>query len=318
MHAFFVMRAIWVDKMVDKICERYLYLKRGVYYFSRHVPVDVRQHHECDRIVICLKTKSKNAANRAATSIVHKLDDYWLGLRLQTLPISMARQPAAQPHVSFPAAPSLSDALAAYLALKADEKGPAFVRTATRNVGYVIAELGDRPIDNYTSLDAARFRDALFARGLSSSSAKRIFGSVRAITKLILYEHGLDLKNPFTGTYLPDKAYARTREPIPPTVIRHIQPECRQLDGDRRWIIALLSDPGMRLAEAVGLHLADLVVDAEIPHVIVQPHAWRPLKTKASNREIPLVGPALWAALNDPCFFPVTFLVNRKTEPVQF
>ena len=108
MHAFFVMRAIWVDKMVDKICERYLYLKRGVYYFSRHVPVDVRQHHECDRIVICLKTKSKNAANRAATSIVNKLDDYWLGLRLQTLPISMARQPAAQPHVSFPAPVSIT------------------------------------------------------------------------------------------------------------------------------------------------------------------------------------------------------------------
>ena len=52
----------------------------------------------------------------------------------------------------------------------------------------------------------------------------------------------------------------------------------------------------MRLAETVGLHLSDLVIDAEIPHVIVQVHAWRPLKTKASNREIPLIGAALWAA----------------------
>ena len=161
---FFLTHAIGVDKMVDKIRGHYLYLKRGIYYFSRHVPVDVRQHHECKRIVICLKTKSKNAANRAATSIVHKLDDYWLGLRLQTLPISMARPPAADPpHVSFSTAPSLSEALAAYLALKADEKGPAFVRTSTRNARYVIAELGDRPIDDYTSFDAARFRDALSA-----------------------------------------------------------------------------------------------------------------------------------------------------------
>ena len=171
-----------------------------------------------------------------------------------------------------------------------------FVRTATRNAGYVIAELGDRPIDNYTSLDAARIRDALFARGLSSSSAKRIFGSVRAIIRLTLSEHGLDHKNPFAGIYLPDKADARIREPIPLTVIRHLQQECRELDDDRRWIIALLSDTGMRPAETVGLHLSDLVIDAEIPHVIVKAHAWRPLKTKASNREIPLVGAALWAA----------------------
>jgi hypothetical protein len=66
-------------------------------------------------------------------------------------------------------------------------------------------------------------RHVLETHGLSSSSAKRIFGSVRAITRLILSEHGLDLKNPFTGTYLPDKADARIREPIPLTVIRHIQ-----------------------------------------------------------------------------------------------
>ena len=76
-----------------------------------------------------------------------------------------------------------------------------------------------------------------YLRGLSSSRAKRIFGSVRAITTLILSEHGLDLKNPFTGTYLPDKADARIREPIPLAVIRYLQLKCREIDDDRRWII---------------------------------------------------------------------------------
>ena len=84
MHTLFLLRAVGVDKMVDKTCGRYLYLKRGVYYFSRHVPIDVRLHHDCKRIVICLKTKSLDAADRAARSIAYKLDEYWLGLRLQT------------------------------------------------------------------------------------------------------------------------------------------------------------------------------------------------------------------------------------------
>ena len=85
MLTLFLLRAVGVDKMVDKKCGRYLYLKRGVYYFSRHVLIDVRQHHDCKRIVICLKTKSLDAADRAARSIACKLDEYWLGLRLQTI-----------------------------------------------------------------------------------------------------------------------------------------------------------------------------------------------------------------------------------------
>ena len=94
---------------------------------------------------------------------------------------------------------------------------------------------------------------------------------MRAIPKLILSEHGIDSKNPFSGTYLRDKADVVVREPIPLPVIRNIQQECRGLDDDVRWLIALLTDTGMRLAEAVGLPLADVVIDGEIPHVVV----WR-------------------------------------------
>ncbi|MGA0924732.1 MAG: DUF6538 domain-containing protein, partial [Lutimaribacter sp.] len=34
--------------------------KGGVFYFTRHVPADVRHHYAKGRIVICLKTRSKN------------------------------------------------------------------------------------------------------------------------------------------------------------------------------------------------------------------------------------------------------------------
>jgi len=39
-----------------------------------------------------------------------------------------------------------------------------------------------------------------------------------------------------------------------------------------------------------------LVLDDEMPHVIMQPHKHRPLKTSSSERVIPLVGVSLWAA----------------------
>ena len=56
----------------------YLWLKGGVFYFSRHVPNDVQKHYERPSIVICLKTSSKPAALKASRSIASKLDDFWL------------------------------------------------------------------------------------------------------------------------------------------------------------------------------------------------------------------------------------------------
>ena len=62
-------------------------------------------------------------------------------------------------------------------------------------------------------------------------------------------------------------------------------------------IIALVSDTVMRLSEAVGLAFDDLrLKNEEIPYVIVQNHPCRKLKTKGSERKIPLVGASLWVA----------------------
>ena len=60
--------------------------------------------------------------------------------------------------------------------------------------------------------------------------------------------------------------------------------------------MALISDTGMRLSEAAGLARDDIVLDADIPHIIIRPHPWRRLKTKGSERTLPLVGYSLWAA----------------------
>ena len=52
----------------------------------------------------------------------------------------------------------------------------------------------------------------------------------------------------------------------------------------------------MRLSEATGLAIDDIVLDVGIQHLIIQPHPWRRLKTKGSHRTIPLVGFSLWSA----------------------
>ena len=63
--------------------------------------------------------------------------------------------------------------------------------------------------------DAGRFRDYLFARGMSSSSVKRVFSSVRAVINLAIREQGLSVTNVFSGTFIPDDEVKKKRLPIP-------------------------------------------------------------------------------------------------------
>jgi integrase len=63
-----------------------------------------------------------------------------------------------------------------------------------------------------------------------------------------------------------------------------------------RWLVASVSDTGLRLAEAAGLLKSDLVLDVEIPFVRVSVHPWRAVKTSGSVRVVPLTNASLWAA----------------------
>jgi integrase len=52
----------------------------------------------------------------------------------------------------------------------------------------------------------------------------------------------------------------------------------------------------MRLAEGAGLLRSDFIEQDGILCVNIRPHPWRSLKTTSSERVIPLVGSAKWAA----------------------
>ena len=76
---------------------------------------------------------------------------------------------------------------------------------------------------------------------------------------------------PFSGVDIPPSD-AHKRHSISLEDIRRIQSECYQQDDELRHIVALISETGMRLAEAVGLHQDDLVLDTDVPYVQVREH----------------------------------------------
>tara|TARA_B110000305_G_C19338932_1_gene588053 strand:+ start:226 stop:1191 length:966 start_codon:yes stop_codon:yes gene_type:complete len=220
-----------------------------------------------------------------------KLESEWLTLRLADPTFT----PSPYIGNGLSLTLSLSDALALYIKLKAKTKPVTFESSARRNVSYLIEAVGDKDMATYTSLDAGSFRDHLLDKELAGASVKRVFSSIKAIYNLAASEYGLDGKNPFSKVYFPETNDTKARRPATEAELSQIQSECTSLNDEIRWLIALVSDTGMRLSEAAGLYWDDVKLDDGTPHVIIQPNAHRRLKTASSKRTIPVVGFSLWA-----------------------
>ena len=275
----------------------YTFLKGSVYYFSKSVPIDLRQHYRSSRIVQSLRTTSPRVAAEAANILNVRLQEYWRSLRFEK-----EKVPGLHLLVSYANSlqnndlPSIQCAKEFYLDKKGGGRGNTFESHTERAIKYLIECLGDRPLDQYTTRDACKLRDWLSSRGLKTASIRRNFNSIKALVSFCANESGLQISNPFSGVYLPSDEQTEKRLPIPLSAIRMMQKACFRQPDELRLVAALISDSGMRLSEALGLKSEDIDVTGSVPFVRIKNHPHRRLKTLTSVRTIPLVGSSLRAA----------------------
>ena len=260
------------------------------------MPSDLREFYKVSRLTYSLKTKCTKLANTQVKEALHKLSLYWNKVRMdKELPCSqflVSAKNNQSNHLSI----KFTKAAHLYQESKGKHRGITFYNSVQRATRYIISSIGDKNLASYTRANANSFRDYLLERELAGSSITRILAIVKAIFNFANNEYGLSLKNHFSGLQYDRFARVESREPIPIDNIRVIQKRCIEIDDDLRWLVALISDTGMRLAEATGLLIEDIRLNTEVPLVSVRSHSWRRLKTKGSKRDIPLVGKALWSA----------------------
>ncbi|WP_435140295.1 DUF6538 domain-containing protein [Pseudopelagicola sp. nBUS_19] len=278
----------------------YTFQKGGIWYFSRRVPTDLWRHYRTGRIAYSLRTKSIRDARVRAMNDAAKLDRHWHILRISSddlpgkhLLADAVQEPQAETSIDDH---SFKAAVVVYLRLKGNDRPPTFEAAVKRSCGYLIDCCGMKDLHDYLRSDATQFRDYLFAKGLNGSSVARIFGTVRAVINLAISEFGLSIINPFTNVYFDQSQGVKKRIPVKPEDIEKVQEECYKADDEKRWLIALVADTGIRLGEGAGLLRSDFVEQDGILCVNIRPHSWRSLKTLSSERLVPLVGSSKWAA----------------------
>ena len=278
---------------LTKVTAPYLIRKRGMFCLQKRVPKALVGHYGKEFIRKSLRTRDRLQAIRILSQLVTALEKEW-SEKMFAIPDDVpATVFLSEAQDTFPV---LSAALSDYCTMKGRLDDKRFMVFTQRVVGEVIAISGDKLISAYTRADSLAFRDRLLGRGVTTATVKRNFECIRAIWNYSAREHGLVIANPFANMNYGNGSASVIRKPIPIENIRMIQHVCFEMDDDIRWLVALLSDTGMRLAEAAGLAISDLHLDAEIPFVRLTEHSWRRLKTKGSQRDIPLVGASLWAA----------------------
>lgn len=249
-------------------------------------------------MIVSLRTRSRDKACLSSKALSERLERYWESLHLEFL---NSRELGLQIRSDIEIDSTISyftidDALELYLYLKGLGRRKTFFELANRTISYFKEATSTIKITSLSPSDASAFREYLFSQGLSSSSVRRIFSCNKSILNLAIKEKGLSCRNVFAATYIPDYLSSQRRLPIPQSNIIILQNDCFILDDDNRWLIAFISDTGMRLSEAAGLHVDDINVRDEIPFINLIANPWRSLKTKSSERNIPLVGAIFWAA----------------------
>lgn len=217
------------------------------------------------------------------------------GLRIPTDLLDEALK-SLYPEQSQSSIQTLDDAITTYLA----DRGLADLRKAeAAAVEQFIAVFPNRRVFDITRSDVKRWVEYLrTSRNQTGPTIRRRLGAMCAIFAVAAEEADHSGSNPFRSVRIPDADSGGVRLPFEQAHLAAIDAWLKGPPGQRvtGQILRLMRLTGARPLEIGGLDVSDLNLIGEIPTIHIRPNANRRLKTRNSQRMLPLIGDALVAA----------------------
>jgi integrase len=152
-----------------------------------------------------------------------------------------------------------------------------------------ISLAGDRDVGEYSREDAKLFVRTLTLRGNKTATIRRRINSLSAILNYAYAELDLDKRNPFTRLIIRNEGDdVSKRGTFTNEQLKRGYDKAVYSGSQVKLLMPLLGETGCRLAEIVGLELSDIDVENEL--IYIRPNSIRRLKTRNSERTLPLVG----------------------------
>ena len=255
----------------------YTICRSGTYYYNRRVPKHaVKAYGSFIRQAL---SKCPEEAEAYAIRLSDVLEGSWS----RTIEII---QPVDIPSVlaSFkPRSFVLSEIAQEYFTLRdIDQKPP------TVALSGFISLAGDRDVSEYTREDAKLFVRHLEMKGNKTATIRRRINSLSAILNYAYAELDLDKRNPFSRLIIKaERKDSHKRRTFTNDQLKEGYEKALASGSQIKLLMLLLGETGCRLAEIVGLRLEDIDLENELIHI--RPNSARRLKTRNSQRILPLV-----------------------------
>lgn len=194
-------------------------------------------------------------------------------------------------------ATKLTNAFDLYLKTHKRGKETAFIDKQQRDWKTLIAIVGDIEFDSLSRVHARKVVDVLIQEGKKTTTVRRTITNLSAVTAAAIRELAVVRTNPFEKLGIQGEGNdAKEAVVANPAQLQQIVDAMRTETVSAPALLALMQlELGARIGELSGLAVTDVVLDHDTPHIIIQKQPWRTLKTKVSERNVPLVGIALEA-----------------------
>ena len=255
----------------------YTICRSGTYYYNRRVP-----KHAVSAYGSFIRQSLSQCPEEAAEyskRLGYVLEASWRNTsRVQAVDVATIIE-------SFkPKASLLSEMAQEYLSLRQIDQTPPRVA-----LNIFISLAGDRDVAEYSREDAKLFVRHLTLRGNKSATIRRRINSLSAILNYAYAELDLDKRNPFTRLIIRNEGDdVSKRGTFTNEQLKMGYDKAVNSGSQIRLLMPLLGETGCRLAEIVGLELSDIDMENEL--IQIRPNSIRRLKTRNSERTLPLVG----------------------------
>jgi len=183
-----------------------------------------------------------------------------------------------------PEASLLSHIAFEYIALRDIRTTPPRVAVST-----LIDLVGDKNVADYCREDAKVFVSCLQSKGNKTGTIRRRLVSLSAIFNYAYAELDLEKRNPFSRMIVRGEGADRFKRGVfSNDQLKQGYDTALSSGNQTRLLMPLLEETGCRLAEIVGLRGADVDLENDLIHI--RSNSARRLKTRNSDRILPLVG----------------------------
>ncbi len=215
---------------------------------------------------------------------------------------------------------TLSSALEEYWDLSADETRNKTDRQKRRwenprrkAVANFIDLIADKKIEDITRADALEFRrwwlERVVDESLTANAANKDIGALSKIFRVVNDALRLELENPFSNLRLSERDDRSKRYPFEPAFVQSVLLDPERLEGlnlEGRMLLYAMADTGCGFTELTSLDPDEheIRLDAPTPFIRITRNRYSGLKVRYRERDIPLVGAALYALRQCPDGFP--------------